>query len=543
MPPIRFGFLIDNRKCIGCHACTVACKSEHDVPIGVNRTWVKQVETGDFPDVRRSFHVMRCNHCADAPCTEICPTSALYTRDDGIVDFDNRRCIGCKGCMQACPYDALYIDPNSHTAAKCNFCSHRVDRGLQPACVVACPEQAIVSGDVMDAGSFISQLLATQPVQVRRPEKGTSPSLYYIDGDRSALEPLATDNQPRSIAVESKPDRHGCATSTAEERPLAGLGVAGFLGADGAGAGKGIPRKVYDAPKNGTLWGWEVSAYLSTKAVAAGVLLVPLLALLVLGVEVPRETLIAAGLLSLLMQAATGALLVADLDRPDRFLYVLLRGNPRSWLVRGAWILSALGATSSAWLLSVWMNWGTAQAVLAWVTLALCFPTAIYTAFLFAQAKGRDLWQSPLAPLHMLVHAAVAGGAATYLLCMLPLVTPGPDKLDPRTLLMFTASGLLIAGLLADLLLAWAEIALPHSTAAAGRAAQLMHTGALAKRFWIGFVGCAALAVLLLALLLLPMGPLPGSLGFWWVAVLAALVSLVMRNDVWVRAPQMVPMS
>jgi len=517
----------------------VACKSEHDVPIGVNRTWVKQVETGDFPDVRRSFHVMRCNHCADAPCTEICPTSALYTRDDGIVDFDNRRCIGCKGCMQACPYDALYIDPNSHTAAKCNFCSHRVDRGLQPACVVACPEQAIVSGDVMDASSFISQLLATQPVQVRRPEKGTLPSLYYIDGDRSALEPLATDGQPRSIATDPKPDAHGCATSTADVRPLAGLGVAGFLGPDGAGAGKGIPRKVYDAPKNGTLWGWEVSAYLSTKAVAAGVLLVPLLALLVLGMEVSRHALLAAGLVSLLMQAATGALLVADLDRPDRFLYVLLRGNPRSWLVRGAWILSAFGAASSAWLACVWFGWDAAQLPLAWATLILCLPTAVYTAFLFAQAKGRDLWQSPLAPLHMLVHAAIAGGAATFLvefaLQFLPHEPAGLLSAFDSLALLGLAQVCLVGGLVTDLLLAWAETALPHSTAAATRAAQLMHTGALARRFWIGFVACALLAVLLL-------GPLAG-LDLWWVAVPAALVSLVARNDVWVRAPQMVPMS
>ena len=98
---MNFGFVIDNRKCIGCHACTVACKAEHEVPVGVNRTWVKYIEKGTFPDTRRLFSVMRCNHCADAPCVEICPVSALFTRKDGIVDFDNRRCIGCKSCTQA----------------------------------------------------------------------------------------------------------------------------------------------------------------------------------------------------------------------------------------------------------------------------------------------------------------------------------------------------------------------------------------------------------------------------------------------------------
>ena len=128
---MKLGFLIDHRKCIGCHACSVACKEEHQVPLGVYRTWVKYVEKGAFPNTRRHFTVLRCNHCEDAPCVTICPVTALYKRSDGIVDFDSNTCIGCKACMQACPYDALYIDPNSHTAAKCNFCAHRVEVGLR----------------------------------------------------------------------------------------------------------------------------------------------------------------------------------------------------------------------------------------------------------------------------------------------------------------------------------------------------------------------------------------------------------------------------
>jgi len=100
---VQYGFIIDNRKCIGCHACTVACKSENDVPIGVNRTWVKYIEKGVYPNTTRHFSVMRCNHCQDAPCVEICPVTALFTRQDGIVDFDPRRYIGCKSCMQAWP--------------------------------------------------------------------------------------------------------------------------------------------------------------------------------------------------------------------------------------------------------------------------------------------------------------------------------------------------------------------------------------------------------------------------------------------------------
>jgi Fe-S-cluster-containing dehydrogenase component len=92
---------------------STACKSENEVPLGVYRTWVKYVETGAYPDTRRHFQVTRCNHCANPPCVRICPTQAMYQRADGIVEFDNSVCIGCKACMQACPYDAIYIDPEA----------------------------------------------------------------------------------------------------------------------------------------------------------------------------------------------------------------------------------------------------------------------------------------------------------------------------------------------------------------------------------------------------------------------------------------------
>ncbi|RMD99986.1 MAG: 4Fe-4S dicluster domain-containing protein, partial [Calditrichaeota bacterium] len=199
---MNFGFVIDNRKCIGCHACTVACKAEHDVPLGVNRTWVKYIEKGEFPNTRRLFSVMRCNHCEDAPCVEICPVTALYIRPDGIVDFDNRRCIGCKSCMQACPYDALYIDPETHTAAKCNYCAHRIDIGLEPACVNVCPEHAIISGDLDDPFSEIYQLVAREQVQARKVEKGTRPKLFYINGDAASLVPGMTSPSASYLQTE-----------------------------------------------------------------------------------------------------------------------------------------------------------------------------------------------------------------------------------------------------------------------------------------------------------------------------------------------------
>ena len=115
---------------------------------GSTRTWLKYIKTGEFPNTGRSFSVMRCNQCDDAPCMSICPTNALYRADNGVVDFDDDNCIGCKGCMNACPYHALYINPATNTAHKCNFCNHRVEVGLEPACVVVCPTHAIVTGDL-----------------------------------------------------------------------------------------------------------------------------------------------------------------------------------------------------------------------------------------------------------------------------------------------------------------------------------------------------------------------------------------------------------
>src|SRR4026207_1361998 len=130
----NYGFAIDLRKCIGCHARTTACKAEHEIPIGVNRCWVKTVEKGSFPETRRFFFPVLCNQCTDAPCARICPTRALFQppagvaapprvptcpprapfkRRDGIVDLLGDNCIGCRSCMEACPYDQLFIDPNT----------------------------------------------------------------------------------------------------------------------------------------------------------------------------------------------------------------------------------------------------------------------------------------------------------------------------------------------------------------------------------------------------------------------------------------------
>src|SRR5437588_12263593 len=233
---VRYAFVVDQRRCIGCHACTVACKEENQVPLGAFRTWVKYVERGTFPHTRRYFAVLRCNHCDAAPCVTICPTVALYRRPDGIVDFDGARCIGCKSCMQACPYDALYIDPTTNTAAKCHYCAHRIEVGLEPACVIVCPEQAIIAGDLDDPRTPIARLVAREQVEVRKPEQGTRPKVYYVGAESSALSPALQRAAP-SFVFGQRP---------AAERDLIQMvadAQARERGGDGA-----TSRTVYDAP-------------------------------------------------------------------------------------------------------------------------------------------------------------------------------------------------------------------------------------------------------------------------------------------------------
>jgi Fe-S-cluster-containing dehydrogenase component len=185
----NYGFAIDLRKCIGCHACTIACKSEHDIPVGVNRCWVKTVEKGSFPLTQRLFLPVLCNQCADAPCMNICPTSALFRRRDGIVDLNGQVCIGCRACMAACPYDQLFIDPNTRTAEKCNFCANRVENKLEPACVSVCPTECRIFGDLDDPSSEVAQIVQREAFMLRKPEKGTGPKIFYLGADEAALRP------------------------------------------------------------------------------------------------------------------------------------------------------------------------------------------------------------------------------------------------------------------------------------------------------------------------------------------------------------------
>jgi Fe-S-cluster-containing dehydrogenase component/formate-dependent nitrite reductase membrane component NrfD len=514
-----FAFVIDNRKCIGCHACTVACKSEHQVPVGVDRTWVKYIEKGTFPDNRRLFTVMRCNHCEYAPCVTICPVTALHTRPDGVVDFNSDRCIGCKACMQACPYDALYIDPNTDTAAKCNFCTHRLEVGLQPSCVAVCPEQAIIAGDMSDPGSEISRLLARHPVQVRKPEKGTKPKLFYIEGDEAALVPTRAAADGRGmwsrgayVATDGKP---------AEPRSLPGNGTGSLslpvLGVEAA------PRRTYDVRPRAPAWGWEVVAYTWTKAIASGAFLAIVGARLMTGPAAATSTSIAMGVIALVSLALTAGLLVLDLKQPKRFLYVLLRPQWRSWLVRGAYGLTGFGLVLTIWLAAAAAGANQFADRLLWPGAALAVFSAVYTAFLFAQAKGRDFWQNPLLSVHLLAHAALAGAAVWLAVAMVA----GQDGAESRWALA--------TALIFNLIALFAEI----WTAPPTNDARMAMDWILRKRGgWFWWAGVGLGHVLPLALLATGVGGLADGL-----AAAAALAGMLVIEWLWVLAPQHVPLS
>jgi len=529
----KYVFVIDQRKCIGCHACTVACKAEHDVPIGVYRTWVKYIEKGEFPNSRRYFLVNRCNHCTDAPCVAICPTKALFKRGDGIVDFDANRCIGCKSCMQACPYDALYIDPYSQTAAKCNYCAHRTEIGLEPACVIVCPERAIIAGDMHNPDTEIARIIAREPVRVRKPEQGTRPNVYYLGAEEAAINP--------EVAVEELPNMNMWGTLLKPHHEDEGA----------IDMGKSLrslnPLKpyqpaeahvVYDTPKNSAPWGWKVSTYLATKSVAAGVMIVAALAVALYGLQGTFSSSlnallgIGAPVIGGLFLGITLILLIADLKRPERAFFLITKPNLTSWLVWGGYILGIFGLIEAGWFIAGIFAF---PAGLRWLLLpAALFGAAAagYSSFLFGQAEGRDFWQSPLMLPMLIVQATLAGAAALGLLSL--ALHTGGSMSNLLTIVLLSA-------LVLHVLLVFIEIFGAHSNSHVAAAARYMSSGGLKDFFWGQFftVGSIVPLVMLCVALFVPAAQ-PILLGF---AGILALVGLYAYEHCFVAAGQVVPLS
>ena len=498
----RWGKVIDQTRCIGCHACTTACKSENLVPLSVTRTYVKHVDVGTYPQTRRAHQVTRCNQCANAPCVTACPTTAMFKRPDGIVDFDKSICIGCKACMAACPYDAIFINPEDHSAEKCNFCAHRIDVGLEPACVVVCPVEAILVGDLHDPDSKVARIVNRDPVNVRRPEKETLPKLFYKGAHQATLDPLAARRPEGGLFMWS------------EQRTGTDYVVSGHPDYNNSSAAALLS---YDVPHT-IPWDWRVSLYTWTKGIAAGAYLVPLLLVLLgfLRVDSPLWLWVAPVVAGAFL-AFTGALLLWDLEHPERFHLIFTRPQWRSWLVRGAFIIAGYSLVLALHFAASLLGATTPQQLLMIAGLPLAGLTAIYTAYLFAQAKARDMWQNPLLPPHLLLQSLLVGAAA-----LLPFAAWLEHEVVAP--LSWTLGGLSLL----HLLCIWGETSMTHPTAHAHLAVREMTGGRYRTFFWAGIV----LSIL-------------GGLAPWFgmASVPFALAGLLCFEHAYVQAGQSVPLA
>ena len=177
----RYAMVIDTRRCISCMACVVACKAENDVAPAHFRTRIREEISGTFPDLRAETRSELCNHCDNPPCVYNCPTRASYKNEaTGMVLLHKNKCIGCKACIAACPYDARYVDPVKGVVDKCTFCDHRIAAGKQPACVATCVGGSRVFGDLDNPNSSVSILLRQHPSEVLLAGAGTEPRVFYI---------------------------------------------------------------------------------------------------------------------------------------------------------------------------------------------------------------------------------------------------------------------------------------------------------------------------------------------------------------------------
>jgi formate-dependent nitrite reductase membrane component NrfD/ferredoxin len=442
----------------------------------------------------------------------------MFKRADGIVDFDKSICIGCKACMAACPYDAIFINPEDHSAEKCNFCAHRIDMGLEPACVVVCPTQAILVGDLNNPDSYVSQIVHRESVTVRRPEKETLPKLFYKGAHQATLDPIAARRPEAGLFMWSEQQEDS--TQVVSGNPnYNNTSAAALLSYDVAHS---IP------------WDWKVSLYTWTKGIAAGAYLVSLL-LVLFGFLRARSVmwLWVAPVLSAVFLAITGGLLIWDLEHAERFYLIFTRPQWRSWLVRGAFIIAGYSLVLALHFIGSLTG---SQSLQRWVIipgLPLSVLTAVYTAYLFAQAKGRDMWQNPLLPPHLLIQSLLVGAAALLPLAEVfePRTRLDPGIVSPLIWLVATAS-------LLHVLMVWGEASLTHSTAHARLAVWEMVFGRYKSDFWMGIV-LSTLGGLIAWLAVF--GVVSALLGIAGAPL--ALVGLMLYENAYVQAGQSVPLA
>ena len=182
----RYGLVFDLERCIGCQACTVACKVENGTEHG---SWIRvemqqgqnlDTASGKFPEVNLTYQPVACMHCQQPPCVDACPVGAIYKRNDGVVILDSSLCNGCEACLSACPYGVILWNEKDRVASKCHLCSHRIDQGLLPFCATCCEGQAIHFGDLSNPSSELSRLVAKRSGYTLKPEEQTDPTSRYL---------------------------------------------------------------------------------------------------------------------------------------------------------------------------------------------------------------------------------------------------------------------------------------------------------------------------------------------------------------------------
>lgn len=203
----RYAMVIDAEACVHCAACVVSCKAENAVPIGHSRNRLVERERGVYPALSVETSPVQCMQCEDAPCVRVCPTGASYYSANGVVRVNPDDCIGCRYCVEACPYDARYFDEESGTVDKCTFCEHRVAEGLEPACVTTCPTGARIFGDLDNPASAVARLVATRRLEVLLPDAATSPKVFYLRGEPPCITSGAGSSSCTSSSAASAPAR------------------------------------------------------------------------------------------------------------------------------------------------------------------------------------------------------------------------------------------------------------------------------------------------------------------------------------------------
>jgi formate-dependent nitrite reductase membrane component NrfD len=363
-------------------------------------------------------------------------------------------------------------------------------------------------GDLDDPTSGIARLVSTEQTMVRAPEQNTGPNVFYLGADRAVLDPLAAPVDDTYLWA--KPDAQR-------------LETAGDLHGDPTTRARTTLNTAHPRP-----WGWRVTTYLWTKAVGAGALAVAGIAWL-LGYDLGWLGTYGAPALGVAGAAVTGALLVWDLKRPERFLFIFLKSNFRSWLVLGAYALAAFSGVAVLWIAAAAFDVGGARDLLAWSAIATGALTAGYTAFLFGQAEGRDLWQSPVLFWHLLVQATMVG-------CGALLVLSAFADLPPATLAFLTR--VFVASILLHLVMLAVEYGGRHASRQAAVAAHVVTSGRYARLFWWGGIAPAVGALTVAAF-----GWNGGAASALVVAGVLAQPALLAHESAFVRAGQDVPLS